>query len=355
MKITLFNTYWLGNIGNAFIDLGSMKSVKLACPECDVYTISLYPKLLFERHSRNAFQKLWIKVSEKSSTKKLGQKVKQVQNMILKRENLVQKHEGNVSTHFLDLGKAVKSEYALISGMILWDDFLRRHLSTILALKKKNVKIIFNGAGGPIYSEKKIVIIRKLLKEIGLYALITRDKQSFNCYHDLAEHAYEGIDCAFFIKDYYSPPKLEVPEYIVFAFDRFVEPKISGKCKLVLNAHHSLSPDSRRYLSATYKVPENYFASPYTLISDSPYDYLTLYSNTTATFSDRIHACIATLAYGHPARLFVVDDEVANRKLLFERIGAKGICGKLTYPDINKIEKAKESQVKFLSDILLNA
>jgi len=348
IKITSFNTYWPVNIGNAFIDLGSMQSIKAAMPESIIYLISNYPRMLFEKKLRNPLEMVVEKAYRNQAIKKLNQKATYVKIKFVKRDKILKDPNNGIEKYCFDLGEAIKSDYAIFSGMILWDTFIRRHKSTILALKKKNVKIIFNGVGGPFYSENEIMIVRKFLKEVGLYAFVSRDEMAFKCYQDLAEHSYNGIDCAFFVNDHYTPPKLEIPEYVILNFDKLTEPKINLTDKLVIRTHH--------YSSEIYTTPKRYFAMPNTLISDSPYDYLALYSNTSATFSDRVHACIVTLSYARPSRLFVGDDaEILNRMLLFKKVGADNIASKITYPDTGKIEKEKENQVKFLFQILARA
>lgn len=335
-------------MGNAFIDLGSLQSVKSAMPGSIFYTISNYPRVLFEQKSKNSLERIVEKAYRNYAIRKLNQKATSVKIKILKRNRVLKEHNNRIVDCYLDLGRAVKSDYAIISGMVLWDYFIKQNKSTFLALKKKNVKIIFNGVGGPYYSENEIAMVREFLKEIGLYAFVSRDEMAFKYYHDLAEHSHDGIDCAFFVADHYIPPKLEFPEYVIFNFDKLPEPKVDMNGKLVIRVHH--------YSREIYVAPKRYFTMPNTLVSDSPYDYLTLYSNTSATFSDRVHACVVTLSYGRPARLFVGNDtEIFNRMLLFKKIGASTIANKLTYPNAEKIDKEKKRQVKFLSEILAHA
>jgi len=100
----------------------------------------------------------------------------------------------------------------------------------------------------------------------------------------------------------------------------------------------------KKYLTERKK----YFGSSNTLISDIPEDYLTLYANTKATYSDRVHACVATLAYGNPARLY----SNTPRSLLFDRVGITDIRDKVVYPDLKRLKREKEKQVEFLSSIL---
>ena len=47
------------------------------------------------------------------------------------------------------------------------------------------------------------------------------------------------------------------------------------------------------------------------IVSDNPMDYLLLYRNASEVYSDRVHACIPTLAFGNKARLFSNSPRIA--------------------------------------------
>jgi hypothetical protein len=346
VKITFFNTYWPLNIGNAFVDLGSMQSINQALGErCVIYITSNYPIRLFIDKFSTPLGRIMDKIYRNPKTKKIDQKLTYIGTKTLKKDNLLKKEE-KLEYYCLDLGKLIRADYAVLSGMVLWDSFIKLHKSTLLTLKKRSVKIILNGVGGPFYSETEVAFVRLFLKEVRPYALISRDEKAFKYYGDLAEHSYSGIDCAFFVNNHYQPPKLDAPEYVVICFDKLLEPKVNLAHKLVIHVHHHRHTE-------TYRMPKEYFLKPNTLVSDSPYDYLTLYANASATYSDRVHACVVTLSYGHPAKLFTGSDaEILSRMLLFRKIGADSITNRLTYPDTKKIEKEKEEQIRFLREVL---
>jgi|GEM_PF-2341278 len=83
------------------------------------------------------------------------------------------------------------------------------------------------------------------------------------------------------------------------------------------------------------------------VVSDHPYEYLNVFGNSSETYSDRVHACIATLIYGGKAKYF--DD--SGRANLFERIGIGNIRNNLMTLDMSFIEKEKEKQLAFLNKI----
>ena len=85
-----------------------------------------------------------------------------------------------------------------------------------------------------------------------------------------------------------------------------------------------------------------------TLISDIPEDYLNLYANAYATYSDRVHACIATLAFGNYARLY----SQTPRAYLFERLGLGTIKRNILRLDEDKIKLEKSHHISFLKEII---
>ena len=44
------------------------------------------------------------------------------------------------------------------------------------------------------------------------------------------------------------------------------------------------------------------------MVSDTPYDYLTLYANARMVYTDLVHATIVSLMYGTPVRYYYVDE-----------------------------------------------
>ncbi len=73
--------------------------------------------------------------------------------------------------------------------------------------------------------------------------------------------------------------------------------------------------------------------------SDEPYTYLTVYANTALTLSDRVHACVASMAYGNEAMLF---NPRTKRASLFDAVGAASI-GTRPIPACHSIESRKSS------------
>jgi hypothetical protein len=99
------------------------------------------------------------------------------------------------------------------------------------------------------------------------------------------------------------------------------------------------------------KIPrmyKQYYFKENIFFSDIPQEYIDIYSNAYITFSDRVHACVLTLAYGGEARLFFDTD----RSLLFDRVGLSSISDELVSLSSEKIEKEKRKQIDFVESVL---
>ena len=331
---------WPDNFGNVFIDLGSIQSLKEAAPEYTIDQVGGLSRLIFEANYSRKRKKIFELVPTRTIRSVLGKRIfKSIKNkVIIPKLDISEIELNKMFKNYLDLSLYIKSDFVVLSGCILDWCILRQFGSTLLNLKNKNVKIIINGGGGTYYTEKVISAVRKFLKKIEPYAFISRDEIAFENYNDLARYSYNGIECAFFLNDYFTPAKLEMPKYCVFCFDRGPESEIEIKDRLIVRTHHAHYCDP----------PQKYLDNPNTLISDIPDDYLNLYANAEAVYTDRVHACVAALSFGTPCRLFYK----TSRALLFDRVEARGIEKELTYPNTNKIEKEKKKQIKFLSDVL---
>ncbi|MBI2578008.1 MAG: polysaccharide pyruvyl transferase family protein [Candidatus Wildermuthbacteria bacterium] len=313
-KIIYFGGGWPTNIGNAFIDFGSMQLLRMAVPDASIYFASEMPK--------------WFFASERKDIKLT-----------------------------FDLASVMDADYIVVSGMVFCDEFLRLHGPTISACVKRGAKFVISGGGGAKYTLGEVERFRDFLTKNPPYAFISRDERSFKQYQDLAQYSYNGIDCAFFVSDAFRPARLTLPEFVIYNFDvpkpyvffkslgervfkkQNFFPKLPAvKGTFIIKTHHASWQSRMRW----YKLNAN------TFISDLPEDYLNLYANTKATYSDRVHACVATMAFGKPAMLF----SSTPRAGLFERVGVGSITSKLTFLDQEKIRQEKEKQIGFLRGLL---
>jgi len=293
-RILYYGASWTPNIGNAFIDLGSIQLLKMAAPDAKVYFASELPTWLFTK--------------------------------LNKRQNV------------FALAKYIDCDTVVVSGMNCCQGFIDTEGEAIRHLSDKGVNVIFSGGGQRDYDERETLAFREFLSGLNLKAFISRDSVTYGNLADLAPASFDGIDCAFFLPEAYEPPPLDLEEYVVYNFDSSpVDPNLATD-KKVVNLHHALWPFMQKH----------HLDDPDCIISDIPHDYLTLYANTSATYSDRVHACIATLAYGKKARLY----SSTPRKSLFSRIGGGDLHKRLVSLDMEALAEIKKSQVAFLRENL---
>lgn len=314
---------WPTNIGNAFIDFGIRYSIKKAMPNSKVYFASNAVSWIYYTYSKP------------------------------KRLEFIRNNKKNVN--FLDLRGIIKADFYVFGGSMLTTNWFKKYSRVFDELVKKDSKIIIYGAGGVTYSKKEINEVREYLKKMNIFAFISRDKKAFENYHDLAEYSYDGIDCAFFINDAFTPAKLDLPEYVVFTFDSMAEPNLKVEEKII-RTHHApwrflsnqiFSKNDLKIFLGRIKHHQTNIIKKNDLLSDLPDDYLNLYANCEATYSDRVHACVATLSFGNSTRLY----SKSARSFLFDRIGLSSIREDLVSLDRKIIEKEKKKQIDFLSEI----
>lgn len=101
----------------------------------------------------------------------------------------------------------------------------------------------------------------------------------------------------FFISDYFKTTELSLGNFDVHTFDKIIDSIKSNKNNLIIRTHHSPWYAHRKYLK------ENN-----TLISECPDNYLNLYANAAVMYSDRVHACVAVLAFGVEEKLTLSKD-----------------------------------------------
>lgn len=299
IKILLNSSCYPTNIGNAFIDMGIISSLNSALKDRGTVI-----------HIGRMSNYLFLRAGKLANT--------------------------------LPVDEMVNCDYLVMGGMVMCEDHLRGAAETLRNFTKRCTKIIIIGGGAQYYNNREIDKVRELLRDIPIYGFISRDRYTFENYKDLATYSYDGIDNGFFLKEAYKPIKLNFPEYLVINFDSSAEPEINPGSRLVIRTHHSNWPE--------FCKPE-FFEQPYTLISDLASDYLNLYSQANTTFTDRIHAAIATLAYGKRARLYFVEGD--KRLYMFERVGLSRINKAIVSLSPKLIKKERKNQIIFLQKILI--
>ena len=111
-----------------------------------------------------------------------------------------------------------------------------------------------------------------------------------------------------------------------------------------IGGYQIVRPEHRFNPHITWKIYKHSNA----LASDEPFTYFTIYANTKLTLSDRVHACVATLAYGKPAMLFTP----SPRARLFERLALYDIKSCPVVLDEGLLKKEQENEIEFLSNAI---
>lgn len=300
VRVVFHGSCWPTNIGNAFLGIGAIHSLKAALGEDgDVFCVGGMSGYLFKREGKLA--------------------------------------------NSLPLQDIIDCDYLVHSGMAMCYEVLMSNLQVYQRYAKRGTKIIFAGVGASRYTDQEVEMVREVMKQFPTYALISRDRYTFEKYGDLAKHSYDGIDNAFFISDCFQPTPLNLPEFDVMNFDSLKEPHIDHGERLVVRTHHGCCPSS---------LKREYFKHPYTLISDLPSDYLSLYAQAKMTYSDRVHACVPALAFGNSARMYFREGD--ERNYMFERVGVYGLQKMPVRLNTERIAREKNEQIRFLRTILLD-
>lgn len=337
MRILLLKT-WLRNIGNGFIDKGASQIIKQSFPESEVIEVSGYPNMA-ERLQNSG---------ELTGIPNIVNGFQDIKNEYRKRDNK------NRAVNIADLIDDI--DLVVFPGCILYKLGLETYSTVLERLNQDNVPIVFLGAGGGDYKDSTNRYVRKKFNEFRYTGLITRDSNAYDIYSEYADYSYNGIDCATFINDWYSPPNSTV-EFVSTCFDKISEPELKTN-KMKIRTTHTPFGYSKpfegtarqiidRHTNITAKKKE-FFESDNIFLSDSLKDYLFIYNNTDLTYADRIHACIPTLAYGNKAQ-FEFD---TPRGSLFSNITNKNISQKPITIERRKLEEKKEEQVSEFKNIV---
>ena len=310
MKIGLYNGAWPQNIGNAFFDLGARALLRAAVPEATFYPMG------------GAVH--WMqRASAIHHHTKYGRA-----GAVLNRLTRKAPRE----TKSIEIGEIADVDLIVFAGMSMCEEFLDNNAMTISAAANRGVAVLGLGTGAYRYTKEEARLYSAFLGTLPRASVITRDDDTFSMYSESVKSIWAGIDCAFFLPEYYAPPRLTLSGFDVENFDEDGNfPIIDHGSRRVLRAHHDMwGPLPRRYLG-----------QPDTLVSDIPEDYLTLYSQAIETHADRVHACVASLSYGNRARLY----SSTPRKALFDKVGVPNITSQVSQLDMPYLQELKQAQI----------
>jgi len=333
MRILLLKT-WKSNIGNGFIDAGARETINQAFPDAEVIEASGFPNLVANRKPLGEFAGI-CRILQRFGGDQIREK-------LLSRSTLPER--------IVNIGELVDVDLCVLPGCVLYDHVFEKYDKTIQHILDQDVPLVILGGGGGNYSPETVEYVRDYIEGIDNLGLITRDSTAYQKYKDIADYAYDGIDCAFFISDWYDPVTAN-QKFVTTTFDKTKAPTIRTGGYREIRTDHTPFGDERPYQGAIKKYIEKYrsqefFTSEHLFTSDSIEDYLFLYANAVETHADRIHACVPALAYGNPAR-FYFD---TPRAKLFDRILNEDISRGVVRLDQETLQTEKANQVSALKE-----
>lgn len=275
MSILYYDNCWFTNVGEAFIDIGAKVILNKIFPNERIINIS--------------------RMSRYYINETLSHKFDTTSNVSEVRYLKMWDYVGN------------DAKYLVLSGMFACDemiDSLDSNQDFIRDLKRRHIPIIFLGLGQARYSSEETDRFKKFLYEIQPSLIVARDKTVYNNFKG-DFNIIDGIDSAFWCKDDYDP-SLTVArrKYDIVAYNRSAEPEKLNCENEIVRAYHF------QYKFRKKHITDNM------LISDSPYDYLSMYACCDKVYTDLVHATIISLQYGKHVRF----DRVDNRGLAIDAL-----------------------------------
>lgn len=328
-RILLLRT-WLSNIGNGFIEKGSHSILEQAFPDAEIIEASGYSNYVGDLEASYGL------------TQKIG----------LDRSNN-KRWDHPDRERVLNIAEFLDPDAIVLPGCVLYDWALRKYATTFRRLPTDEVPVVFLGAGGGNYESSTQETIKEAFLEFDVDALLTRDTQAYECYSDAVPFSYNGIDCAFFIDEYISPPESSTP-FTLHTFDKMDEPEgLNSQNPIIRPNHAPLSYPHEIHIRAEMEelLGQSEFSGENLFYSDSIDDYLFFYSNAEVTHTDRVHAAVPTLVYGGSAR-FYYETPRAN---LFDRVLSEDITQTTVSIDEERLEKEKANQVSAVRKAITTA
>lgn len=348
MTVFSYGGNWWTNIGNAFLDYGCMGSIRRACPDCAIMSGSKFPQQMLMDQAKG------LALRDKMNGMRWRRRTAGLAQGWLRR-TLLGENPRNAGA-ILNIPSFLDSlDFIVINGTCLSPYFLGAHQPVLEKARSNGVRLVINGGGmtQDTYGDKrKISEARDILRRLEPAVLISRDEETYEHFADIAEFSYSGIDCAFFLPDYFTPVPVGDSEYVVLNFDAKEEPEPMTNGHVV-RTHHSCCDYWPRTLASLLRrrLISSHLRKPNTILSELPDDYLNIYANARETHSDRVHACMASLVYGTPARLY----SNTPRARLFHRVGITAITEELVQLDMERIETEKQNHVDFLRKALADS
>lgn len=262
--------------------------------------------------------------------------------------------------HAYPLLDHLEFDLLVLQGPLFTRNFAAIWREQLGRLARRGVRWAVLGGALRKYSPTEVEIARALIAETPPLFVSTRDDETYVALAGVPTTLRRGVDSAFFLPEAFAPPRMSGPPVIAMTFDHFAEPRLladpAGPLEIdgrrfrlegapgidriaARSKAHALALRALRRSAAPGEVdgvtivrpdhrtnphlPVTIYKDPNGLASDEPWTYLTVYANCDLTVADRVHACVATLAYGGQAMLW---NPVTRRCKLFDAIGVPDVA-----------------------------
>lgn len=339
------NSHWASNVGNGFFNLGVMHLLQSAHPRIAVAPTDNIASRGFGFHAS------------------------------------VRRNAVRLAEH-LDAASAL-----VLSGPLFDRHFGRCYEGVLRNARDRGIPVCCLSAGGVGYQKDEVEHVQAVLRAYPPRLLVSRDAETHALYGRYASRAYPGLCGAWFVPEavrVFDTPGLE--PYCTVCFDNGPEPRLAWRAggehepadparlgealawrrpawrvgasaraaRLARLAQRGLVRQLGPYrvIRPTHNVigrsAWRLFFRPNSFASQTPYGYLQLYARTAFTLTDRLHAAVATMAFGQPARLLLD----SPRCRLLDRVGAGASLERLHRPDPAVLEAEKRAMRHWLTEAL---
>ena len=263
MRILYYNNCWFTNVGEAFIDIGALNLIRSMWSNAKIACVSdmsdFYAKNMQTRKKR--YFKQYVLKSK--------------------------------SIKFSDY---YESDYIVLAGMFASKKFLSSPGREMVDCFVNNgAKLVFLGLGSEHYTIEEKDALSRYFDEVKPYFVMTRDEITYEAYKNVT-NTISGLDCAFWVKNSFDPRGFKKQKYSIHSFNRSNEPNDLNDDSIdVVRPYHM------QWYTRLEDLKDSY------LISDTPYDYLSLYANANKVYTDLVHATILSLQYAVPVKYYYID------------------------------------------------
>ena len=274
-NILYYDGFWWTNVGEGFINLGLRE---LLSRLLDNYRIATFSNVSSKYYT------------EYGSLEK-----------IIKRKMHPDKVKKTETT--LDCSLIYTPDIVLFTGMVVGEEMARKlETGPVRKLLENGARLLLLGVGEAEYGDKnKLAHFLRAINSLPTIPLLisTRDHHTYNdLFGNVQCPLIDGIDCAFWARDSFDPSGFAVSPYDIVTYQYHPEPKhfADWDVPIVRPCHYQYT-----YSEKNYQIQKNIF------ISDSIWDYISLYANSRCVYTDLVHASIISLQFGIPVKYEFTD------------------------------------------------